>query len=100
LPVTWFVMAAPTMISLSQLRQLKHLLFTHVDENCQKSSVHNDEQSVARPVQPLGSLRIIGSTNLLEDVPRVVTHCQEGDFEPDVPISTLETADVNDLGNW
>jgi carbonic anhydrase len=102
LPVTWFVMSAPTMISLSQLRQLKHLLFTHVDGNCQKTSVHNDEQSVARPVQPLGSLRIVGKTNLMEDFPRAVMHCQEGDFEPDVLTSKLETADVDvdDLGNW
>jgi hypothetical protein len=86
LPVTWFVMNSPTVISLSQLRHLKHLLFTHVDENCQKTSVHNEQQSVARPLQALGTVRVVSPTSTV-DVPREIMHCQQRDFKPDQPKS-------------
>ena len=44
-------MDVPTPISSKQLAQLKHMLFTHVDSNCRRTSVHNSEGSVARPTQ-------------------------------------------------
>jgi carbonic anhydrase len=51
--LTWFFMDKPMLISFDQLRQVKFLLFTHVDpETCEKTSVHNADQSVARPLQP------------------------------------------------
>lgn len=84
-PITWFVLDQPTTIATSQLRQLKHLLFTHVDGNCQTTSVHNQNQSVVRPIQPLG---IVRTTNK----PREVMHCKEGDFEPDPPMTEEEVA--------
>jgi hypothetical protein len=48
--VTWFVMEKPIIIGTEQLHQMKRLLFTHQDGNCQPTSVHNVDQSVARPV--------------------------------------------------
>lgn len=75
-PVTWFVLLEPIVISTSQLRQLKRLLFTHVDENCRPTSVHNEEQTVTRPIQELGILEDSG-------VARTLMLCQEGDFAPD-----------------
>lgn len=71
LPNTWFVMDVPMIISNSQLAQLKEILFSHVDSNCQKTSVHNREQSVARPTQ----------RRVTE-----IQHCQEGSFRPDIDI--------------
>lgn len=44
-------MDTPMIISVGQLEQLQRIMFTHVDSNCQKTSVHNAEQSVARPIQ-------------------------------------------------
>jgi carbonic anhydrase len=76
-PVTWFVMTTPVVIDLNQLRQMKQLLFTHVNSNCLPTSVHNAEQSVARPVQPMGTWRETGK-------PREVMLCQEGDISPDL----------------
>lgn len=49
--LTWWVMSSPTIISFAQLSQAKRLLFTHVNGNCEMTSVHNAEQSVARPLQ-------------------------------------------------
>ena len=72
MPVTWWVMDKPMIISLKQLRQIKFLLFTHVDENCKKTSVHNAEQSVARPAQPLGEPELAW-----------IQHCETGSFEAD-----------------
>ncbi|KAG7355316.1 Eukaryotic-type carbonic anhydrase [Nitzschia inconspicua] len=48
--ITWFVMQKPMIISRDQLAQIKRLLFTHKDGNCRSTSVHNANQSVARPV--------------------------------------------------
>jgi len=67
---TWFVMSSPMLISFEQLRQIKLLLFTHVNGNCEKTSVHNSDQSVARPLQTLS-----------DDV--AVMKCMEGDFVSD-----------------
>lgn len=66
--VTWFVADAPMMISIAQLEQLKNILFTNVDENCQKTSVQY-EHSVARP------------TRLTHNRP--VAKCTAMDFGPD-----------------
>jgi hypothetical protein len=52
--ITWWVMMEPMIISLEQLDQVKKILFTHVDADCDRTSVHNAEQSVARPVFPIG----------------------------------------------
>ena len=49
--VDWKIMDVPTPISKKQLHQLKHYLFTHVDGDCRRTSVHNAEGSVARPTQ-------------------------------------------------
>lgn len=49
--VDWKIMDVPTPISQHQLAQFRHILFTHVDEDCQRTSVHNAEGSVARPTQ-------------------------------------------------
>jgi len=52
--ITWWVMAEPMLISYDQLNQLQTILFTHVDptQECQPTSVHNKQQSVARPIFP------------------------------------------------
>ena len=70
-PLTWWVMIEPMFISFKQLRQIEILLLTHVDANCRKTSVHNRDQKVTRPIQPLGSDREIQA-------------CKEGDFESDI----------------
>ena len=59
--VTWFVMMEPMTISVEQLNQIKRILFTHQDpdESCRRTSVHNADQSVARPIYPLGENREI-----------------------------------------
>ncbi len=49
--VDWKIMDVPTPISTKQLAQLKQLLFNHVDKNCERTSVHNSDGSVARPTQ-------------------------------------------------
>lgn len=71
LHITWWVMVEPMIISLAQLRQVKRLLFTHVDAECRRTSVHNANQSVTRPIQALG-----------ED--REIQLCMEGDFTSDI----------------
>jgi carbonic anhydrase len=48
--ITWFVMEKPIIIGTEQLEQMKRVLFTHRDGNCRQTSVHNVDQSVARPV--------------------------------------------------
>ena len=50
--ITWWVMNEPAIISMEQLGQMKAILFTHVDEKCRETSVHNKDQSVARPIFP------------------------------------------------
>jgi hypothetical protein len=70
-PITWWVMNEPMIISRAQLSQIKYLLFTHVDGSCRKTSVHNADQEVTRPIQPLGDNRDIQK-------------CVPGDFRPDV----------------
>lgn len=69
--ITWWVMNKPMRISHRQLAETKRLLFSHVDSNCVATSVHNRDQSVARPIFPLG-----------ED--REIQHCDEGSFRSDV----------------
>lgn len=66
--VSWFVMDTPMIISPAQLEQMKTILFTHVDSNCQGTSVHYQE-SVARPIQ--------------ESANRQVWRCTRDDFPPD-----------------
>jgi len=48
----WFILDQPMMLSMDQFKQIKDLIFTHVDDDCTRTSVHYDE-SVARPIQPL-----------------------------------------------
>lgn len=69
--LTWWVMDEPAIIGLAQLNQLKTLLFTHVDGDCNPTSVHNQDQMSVRPIQPLG-----------ED--RVIQHCPAGSFKSDI----------------
>ena len=57
--ITWWVMTEPMIISFEQLDQARNLLFTHADENCQKTSVHHDNMGVARPIFVLGEDRDI-----------------------------------------
>ena len=70
--ITWWVMTEPMKIARGQLLQLQRLLFTNVDPNkgCAFSSVHNANQSVARPIFPLGS-------------DREIQGCVAGSFESD-----------------
>jgi carbonic anhydrase len=70
LDITWWVIDEPCVIGLEQLKQLKTLLFGHVDENCNPTSVHNKDQEVVRPIQPLGENRVI-------------QHCPPGSFISD-----------------
>ena len=67
--ITWWVLRDPMYIDFEQLNQLRDILFTHVNRNCEKTSVHNEDQSLARPIQPLGD--------------REIESCQEGDFRSD-----------------
>ena len=69
--VTWFVSDTPMKISKDQLARIKHVLFTHIDRNCDLTSVHFD-QSVARPIQSTAG--------------RPVWHCTNEDFAPDTGI--------------
>lgn len=80
--MTWFVMTHPLEISFTQLRQTKRLLFTNVGDNCEPTSVHNEEQSVARPLQPLGRVENKENGRMEE---RPVILCKVGDFLPDNP---------------
>jgi len=66
--VTWFVCDVPMIISTDQLEQMKRLIFTHVDEDCNPTSTHH-KQSVARPIQESGG--------------RPVWHCTPADYAPD-----------------
>ena len=82
-PITWFVMTTPLIIDVAQLRHTRTLLLTHVvvdaaphQHHCRKTSVHNAEQSVVRPIQPLGIVPPVNKR-------REVMLCQGGDFLPD-----------------
>lgn len=66
--VSWFVCDTQMIISTSQLEQMKKLIFTHIDGDCNPTSVHY-RQSVARPIQETGGRR--------------VWHCTQDDFLPD-----------------
>jgi len=79
-PLTWFVLSSPMLISLEQLRQIKVLIFTHVNGQCEPTSVHNAQQSVARPLQ-----------SIAED--RFLMQCVPGDFVPDAERGTNSTND-------
>lgn len=69
--ITWWVMSQPMTISTRQLALTKQLLFGHVDANCEATSAHNDDQSVARPMFDLGD-------------EREIQYCPEGSFRSDV----------------
>lgn len=69
--VTWFISDKTMKISKDQLARMKHTLFTHIDQNCEQTSVHFDE-SVARPVQSAAG--------------RPVWHCTRANFAPDTGI--------------
>jgi len=58
-PLTWFVLSSPMIISFEQLNQIKYLLFTHVNADCERTSVHNADQSVARPLQTQDNDRFV-----------------------------------------
>jgi hypothetical protein len=64
-------MQKPMIISLEQLEQIKRLLFTHRDGDCDYTSVHNADQSVARPV--------FRNNDQAE-----IENCLEGTFKADV----------------
>lgn len=66
--VSWFVADKPMIISYDQLEEMKLMLFTNVDGNCEPTSVHYNH-SVARPIQELGD--------------RPVWQCKPSDFGPD-----------------
>jgi len=66
--VTWFVSDKPMIIGTDQLERMKRVLFTHVDTECRRTSVHS-EQSVARPIQ--------------DSAGRPVWKCRRSDFGPD-----------------
>ena len=66
--VTWFVSDTPMQIGISQLEQMKRLLFQHVSSTCEKTSVHSG-QSVARPIQ--------------DTFGRPVWRCTDSDFVAD-----------------
>lgn len=72
LDLPWWIMSEPIIIGQGQLAQLKNILFTHVNEDCEPTSVHNAEQSVARPLFPLGTGDKDG-----------VQHCTRRDFISD-----------------
>jgi carbonic anhydrase len=66
--VSWWIADSPMIISFDQLDQLKQLLFTNVDQNCQRTGVQF-RHSVARPIQ---------TTNH-----RPVWRCTAKEFGPD-----------------
>lgn len=66
--VSWFVCDRTMKISKSQLERLKRVLFTHVNADCEKTSVHY-AHSVARPIQDAAG--------------RPVWLCTYADFGPD-----------------
>lgn len=70
--IDWKVMDVPTPISLKQLQQFKSLLFDHVDENCERTSVNNAEGSVARPTQPTSKYYKCTRDNYVSDEERMV----------------------------
>lgn len=67
--VSWFVMDTPAIISPQQLAQMKHILFTHVNDQCQKTSLHFEDRGVARPIQDSNG--------------RMVWRCTRSNFPPD-----------------
>jgi len=67
--VTWYVADKPMVISTAQLEQMKQILFTNVDSNCQRTSVQYGH-SVARPIRSLNN--------------RPVSKCSDADFGPDM----------------
>ena len=67
--VSYWIADTPMKISRDQLYQMKAILFTNVNKVCKRTCVHNDDHSVARPIQP---------TNR-----RKVYRCTEDDFGPD-----------------
>lgn len=66
--VSWFISDKPMIVSFGQLEQMKELLFTNVNNRCQKTSVHSDH-TVARPIHPT--------------LDRKVWKCTPADFGPD-----------------
>lgn len=66
--VSWFVCDTQMIISYAQLEQMKKLIFSHVDGDCNPTSVHY-RQSVARPIQDTAG--------------RPVWHCTSSDYLAD-----------------
>ncbi|KAL9183451.1 hypothetical protein ACHAXT_004307 [Thalassiosira profunda] len=79
--VDWRIFDVPTPISVKQLQQFKHLLFTHVDSKCQQTSVHNADGSVARPIQDPSPYYKCTRDNYVSDEERLVC----GDYGCDDP---------------
>lgn len=48
--VEYHVMDTPMLVSKTQIRQLKYLLFKNVDEDCERTSTHYDGAAARRPV--------------------------------------------------
>eukprot|EP00980_Cylindrotheca_fusiformis_P001673 scaffold381_cov138-Cylindrotheca_fusiformis.AAC.9 len=67
--VSWFIMDEPATMSLQQLEQMRNILFNHVDKDCLRTSVHDTERGVSRPVQDTND--------------RMVWHCTRDHFPPD-----------------
>ena len=53
--VEWRIIREPAYISTRQLYRLKNILFNHVDSECRRTSVHSEENGVARPLQSLNN---------------------------------------------
>ena len=72
--VSWFVSDTPMQIGLSQLEQMKRLLFQHVSPTCEKTSVHSG-QSVARPIQDTFGRPVwrCTSSDFIADTDRFIT---------------------------
>lgn len=67
--VSWFIMDEPATISPQQLQQMQNILFNHVDDDCYRTSVHDNNRGVARPIQDTNG--------------RMVWHCNSKHFPPD-----------------
>jgi len=76
--VHWYIQDTPMIVSKLQYEQLKAILFTHTDQNCQSTSVQY-AQSVARPIQDLAH--------------RGVFRCTRRDFNSDEFVAAKKAAE-------
>lgn len=67
--VSWFVIDTPMKLHPIQLAQMKRLIFTYTNPDCEMTSSHYRE-SVARPIQ--------------DSYDRPVWHCTRDNFPPDI----------------